>query len=300
MIGCMGGHQGGPTSELSIDLYDVNRQLRSGKTRKGKDLIEVPGGRAKLEVQKQIILSTMKETQNNRRLSGRVNVIEDHGSAAVGDTASDEESLHSLAARLHKKSGRLRYDRGRTRGGVVRTGITKKSKVLTKSLSAGLISGPSALHSSSTATLGSHSSSVLGRIEPPLLGVGQSNENVSSQLRAVVVRKLRCIFAADSFAPCLDHGRRSMRSLTMDNGRKLEHSLFARLGSDGRAYKLQARALVSNLGVPDCTLVRRLRLGELSSDDVVCYGSDMLASDSLRVRRQLELDRYFREEVCFK
>ena len=63
----MGGHQGGPTSKLSIDLCDVNRQLRSGKTRKGKDLIEVSGGRAKLEVQKQIILSTMKETQNNRR-----------------------------------------------------------------------------------------------------------------------------------------------------------------------------------------------------------------------------------------
>ena len=296
----MGGHQGGPTSKLSIDLYDVNRQLRSGKTRKGKDLIEVPGGRAKLEVQKQVILSKMKEIQNNRLLGGRVNVIEDHGSAAVGDTASDEESLHSLAARLHKKSGRLRYDRGRTRGGVVRTGITKKSKVVTKSLSVGLTSGPSALHSSSTATLGLPGSSVLGRIEQPLLGVGQSNEHVSSQLRAVVVSKLNCIFAADSFVPCLDQGRRSMRSLTMDNGTKLEHSLFARLGSDGRAYKLQARALISNLGVSDCTLVRRLRLGELSSDDVVCYGSDMLASDSLRVQRQLELDRYFREEVCFK
>ena len=95
VIGCMGGHQGGPTSKLSIDLYDVNRQLRSGKPRRGKDLIEVPGGRAKLEVQKQVILSKMNETRNNRRLGGRVNVIEDHGSAAVGDTAADEESLHS-------------------------------------------------------------------------------------------------------------------------------------------------------------------------------------------------------------
>ena len=96
----MGGHQGGATSKLSIDFYDVNRQLRSGKTRRGKDLIEIPGGRAKLEVQKQVIVSKMKESQNNRRLGGRVNVIEDHGSAAVGDTAADGESLHSLSCAI--------------------------------------------------------------------------------------------------------------------------------------------------------------------------------------------------------
>ena len=61
MVGAMLGHQGCATSKLSCDLYHINVQLRSGKTRKGEALDEIPGEREKLEEEKLAILVKMQE-----------------------------------------------------------------------------------------------------------------------------------------------------------------------------------------------------------------------------------------------
>ena len=60
---------GGATSKLSQNLYDINRQLRSGKTIKGKDLTSEK--KEELELRKVAILEKMtaeKEVRHDERM----------------------------------------------------------------------------------------------------------------------------------------------------------------------------------------------------------------------------------------
>ena len=82
-------HQGGATSKLSCDLYHINVQLRSGKTRKGKALEEIPGEREKLEEEKLAILAKMQEAKDNRH-DERMGAIKDHTSKVVAENVENQ------------------------------------------------------------------------------------------------------------------------------------------------------------------------------------------------------------------
>jgi len=80
----MSGHTGGATSKLSQNLYDIERQLRTEKTLRGKDL--TPEKREELEVKKAAILEKMgaeKETRHDERMKA----INDHTTEVVNKVA---------------------------------------------------------------------------------------------------------------------------------------------------------------------------------------------------------------------
>jgi len=91
VVGAMPVHQGGATSKLSCDSYHINMQWRSGKTRKGKALEEIPGEREKLEEEKLAILAKMQEAKDNRH-DERMGAIKDHTSKVVAENAADLKS----------------------------------------------------------------------------------------------------------------------------------------------------------------------------------------------------------------
>ena len=85
----MSGHQGGVTSKLSKDLSNIQCQLRSGKTIKGKDL--TPETKEKLEDKKAAILEKMgaeKEARHNERMKA----INDHTTEVVNEAAEKIEN----------------------------------------------------------------------------------------------------------------------------------------------------------------------------------------------------------------
>ena len=91
VVGAMPVHQGGATSKLSCDLYHINVQLRSGETRKGKALEEIPGEREKLEEERLAILAKMQEAKDNRH-DERMGAIKDHTSKVVAENVADLKS----------------------------------------------------------------------------------------------------------------------------------------------------------------------------------------------------------------
>jgi len=79
----MSGHQGGDTSKLSLDLCLINKQLRTGKSRKGVDLEKIPGKREKLQEQKAAIVAKMEEAKQARH-DERMDAINAH-TTGVGE-----------------------------------------------------------------------------------------------------------------------------------------------------------------------------------------------------------------------
>ena len=88
-IGAMSLHQGGVTKKMSVDLYDINKQLKSGRTRKGKYL--TVGVRVALEEQRLAILARMQEAKDAQH-DERMNAIKNHtsrvGAANVAELKS--------------------------------------------------------------------------------------------------------------------------------------------------------------------------------------------------------------------
>ena len=85
----MSGHTGGATSKLSQNLYDIERQPRTEKTLRGKDL--TPETKEKLEVKKAAILEKMgaeKEARHNERMKA----INDHTTEVVNQAAEKIEN----------------------------------------------------------------------------------------------------------------------------------------------------------------------------------------------------------------
>ncbi len=80
----MSGHQGGVTSKLSKDLSNIQCQLRSGKTIKGKDL--TPETKEKLEQKKAAILEMMR-AEKEARHDERMKDIMDHTTEVVNKAA---------------------------------------------------------------------------------------------------------------------------------------------------------------------------------------------------------------------
>ncbi len=94
----MSSHLGGATSKWSQNLYDINRQLRTGKTIKGKDLTDEK--REELEAKKETILGTMgaaKEARHDERMKD----IMDH-TTKVGN-----EVVEKIGKQLDDKLGFL-------------------------------------------------------------------------------------------------------------------------------------------------------------------------------------------------
>ena len=98
----MSGHLGGATSKWSQNLYDINRQLRSGKTIKGKDLTLEK--KEELEQKKAAILEKMT-AEKEARHDERMKAINDHTTEVgneivkqVGDKM--DEKLASINALL--------------------------------------------------------------------------------------------------------------------------------------------------------------------------------------------------------
>ena len=80
---------------MSSDLGNINRQLTSGKTRKGKDLNTIPGKREKLEEEKAAILAKMQEVKEKRH-DERMTAIQEH-TAEVGEKTIKDVNLHTTA-----------------------------------------------------------------------------------------------------------------------------------------------------------------------------------------------------------
>jgi len=78
----------GPPSKLSTQLYLINRQIKSGKTRKGKDLDTIPGKREQLEEEKVAILTQMQEAKDKRH-DERMNSIKEHATGVGEKTTAD-------------------------------------------------------------------------------------------------------------------------------------------------------------------------------------------------------------------
>jgi hypothetical protein len=91
----MSGHQEGDTSKFSCSLNNINRQLRSGKTRDGKDLDKIPGKREKLEEDKGAILAKMQEAKDKRR-DDRMTAITKH-TTDVGEKTTKDVNSHTTA-----------------------------------------------------------------------------------------------------------------------------------------------------------------------------------------------------------
>ena len=98
----MSGHLGGATNKWSQNLYDINRQLRSGKTIKGKDLTLEK--KEELEQKKAAILEKMT-AEKEARHHERMRAINDHTTEVgneivkqVGDKM--DEKLASINALL--------------------------------------------------------------------------------------------------------------------------------------------------------------------------------------------------------
>ena len=85
----MSGHQGGVTSKLSKDLSNIQCQLRSGKTIKGKDL--TPETKEKLEQKKAAILEKMT-AEKEARHDERMKAINDHTTEVVNKVAEKIET----------------------------------------------------------------------------------------------------------------------------------------------------------------------------------------------------------------
>ncbi len=85
----MSGHQGGVTSKLSRDLSNIQCQLRSGKTIKGKDL--TPETKEKLEQKKAAILEMMT-AEKEARHDERMKAINDHTTEVVNKAAEKIET----------------------------------------------------------------------------------------------------------------------------------------------------------------------------------------------------------------
>jgi hypothetical protein len=79
----MSGHQGGDTSKLSLEMSLINKQLWTGKTRKGLDLEGILGKREKLEERKAAIVAKMEQAKQARH-DERMNAINAH-TASVGE-----------------------------------------------------------------------------------------------------------------------------------------------------------------------------------------------------------------------
>ena len=88
-------HQGGDTSKISCSLNNVNRQLRSGKTRDGKDLDKIPGKREKLDEVKGAILAKTQEVKD-RRHDDRMTAITKH-TTDVGEKTTKDVNSHTTA-----------------------------------------------------------------------------------------------------------------------------------------------------------------------------------------------------------
>ena len=91
----MSGHQGGDTSSLSRALDNVQRQLKSGKTRKGTDLDKIPRKREQLEEEKAAILAKMQEAKDKRH-DERMNAINSH-TTEVGKQTTRDVNSHTTA-----------------------------------------------------------------------------------------------------------------------------------------------------------------------------------------------------------
>ena len=73
---------------LTNDLANINRQLKSWRTRKGHDLNEIPGKREKLEEEKAAILAKMQEAKDKRH-DDRMNAINSHATEVGEKTTAD-------------------------------------------------------------------------------------------------------------------------------------------------------------------------------------------------------------------
>ena len=80
---------------MSSDLGNINRQLTSGKTRKGRDLNTIPGKREKLEEEKAAILAKMQEAKDKRH-DDRMTAIKEH-TAEVGEKTIKDVNSHTTS-----------------------------------------------------------------------------------------------------------------------------------------------------------------------------------------------------------
>ena len=94
----MSGHQGGATSALSRKLATVAQQLRTGKTRKSKDLDKIaddPNKRGKIEKEKAAILAKMAEAKDKRH-DERMTAIKEH-TTSIGEKTTNDVNVHTTA-----------------------------------------------------------------------------------------------------------------------------------------------------------------------------------------------------------
>ena len=87
--------QGNAPSSLSRALENVQRQLKSGKTRKGIDLDKIPGKRKKLEEEKAAILDKMQKAKDKHH-DERMAAIKEH-TTEVGDKTTQDVNKHTTS-----------------------------------------------------------------------------------------------------------------------------------------------------------------------------------------------------------
>ena len=78
---------------MSSKLSNINRQLTSGKTRKGNGLDKIPGKREKLEGEKAAILAKMQEARDKRH-DEHLTAIKEH-TAEVGEQTIKNVNSHT-------------------------------------------------------------------------------------------------------------------------------------------------------------------------------------------------------------